>query len=148
MTMTMAAKIISPFHDSLSYSFHASQFGLSLLSCQTEISIHVGGQGGRGLFLCLFKQILPQRNFHFWQHWSFLTRWWWWWLCSNHCHNIKDTVIHGQAKLLQKESHLSRNSIPPWEAALDTFIHKNKIYKIEKMDVLLVPWSVNQICLF
>lgn len=35
-------------------------------------------------------------------------------------------IIQGLAKLLPEESHLSRNSIPPWEAALDKLIYKNK----------------------
>lgn len=47
-------------------------------------------------------------------------------------------MSHGLAKLLQDESHYSRNSIPPCEAALDKLMYKNKRYKIEKMHVLLV----------
>lgn len=47
-------------------------------------------------------------------------------------------IIHGRAKLLQEESHLSRNSILPWEAALDKLIYKNERWKIEKMAVILV----------
>lgn len=47
-------------------------------------------------------------------------------------------IIHGLAKLLQEESHLSRNNILPWEAALDKLIYKNERWKIEKMAVILV----------
>lgn len=51
------AKKIPPSYDSLPYSLYTSQFGLSLLRGQTEVSVHVRGQEGRGLFLLLFKQL-------------------------------------------------------------------------------------------